>query len=466
MSFQYADIHCHPNLKTFGHSFMGKTQKRSSLWYERPSTRITRWLHKKTGITKFSQGNLSLLSKAHAKVVFVSLYPFEKGFFHHPLIPNWLAAHIGNWGIEIGYHRIRYVQQHLDYFKDLCDEYDFICNHALKHEIDGKKFEWELTNGWDDIEQVLATPNHTAIIFSIEGAHVFNSGLGHYGRAPNEAEILSNIQKLKKWKYPVIFIGLGHNFNNDLCGHARSLERLGSLVNQEVNLNMGISALGKKVITALLDNTNGRRIYIDLKHMSLKSRQEYYAFLFENYREEAVPLIVSHGGVAGRPIEREKQTSDHQHFFNDGDINFFDEELIAIASSGGLFGLQMDQGILSDVKKVKKHKKLRKQKHSLQGAAQLVWNQLSYVAVLLDSHGLPAWQTCCLGTDFDGSINPFTAVPDATGLEGLAEEMTLLADAFLKDYSWKLKVNGGVSGKEVIEKWCMGNIIHFLENHY
>jgi microsomal dipeptidase-like Zn-dependent dipeptidase len=466
MNFQYADIHCHPNLKTFGHHFTAKNHKRSSLWFERSSTWLTRWLHKKTGITKFSQGNLSLLSKANAKVVFVSLYPFEKGFFHHPLIPDSIAARLANWGIEIGYRRIRYVQQHLDYFKDLCNEYDFICNHALQREIDGKKFEWKLTNSWNDIEHVLATPNDTAIIFSIEGAHVFNSGLGQYGRAPNEAEILSNIQKLKQWKYPVVFIGLGHNFNNDLCGHARSLERLGNLVNQELNLNTGISALGKKVIAALLDNKTGRRIFIDLKHMSLKSRLEYFALLSDDYRTENIPIIVSHGGVAGRPFERAKKTTDHLPVFNTDDINFFDEELIAIACSGGLFGLQMDQCILSDVKKVKKHKKLRKQKHSLKGAAQLVWNQLSYVAVLLDSHGLPAWETCCLGTDFDGSINPFTAVRDATKLEGLADEMTLLADAFLKQYSWKRKENGSLNGKQVIDKWCMGNTLQFLERYY
>ncbi|MBK6635209.1 MAG: hypothetical protein IPG38_13680 [Chitinophagaceae bacterium] len=122
--------------------------------------------------------------------------------------------------------------------------------------------------------RVIAMENTIAVIITIEGAHVFNCGLGDFGVAPDEKEILGNIQKVKQWQYAPLFIGLAHNFNNDLCGHARSLQRLGKLVNQEKNIDAGIFKMGEKVIHALLDNNTGRSIFIDLKHMVL-ARQQY-----------------------------------------------------------------------------------------------------------------------------------------------------------------------------------------------
>ncbi|MBK6635208.1 MAG: hypothetical protein IPG38_13675 [Chitinophagaceae bacterium] len=41
------------------------------------------------------------------------------------------------------------------------------------------------------------------------------------------------------------------------------------------------------------------------------------------------------------------------NIFNTADINFFDEEIIAIAASGGLFAMQMDICIQSDLDKLK-----------------------------------------------------------------------------------------------------------------
>jgi microsomal dipeptidase-like Zn-dependent dipeptidase len=261
------------------------------------------------------------------------------------------------------------------------------------------------------------------VFIVIEGAHVFNSGLGEYGAPPVEADILANIKVVKAWDYVPLFIGLAHNFNNDLCGHARSLQRLGKLVNQEYNLDTGISPLGHNVIQALLDETDGRSIYIDLKHMSLASRLEYYDLLNTEYASRNIPIIVSHGAVTGCSIKGSKRPSGCLDIFNTNDINFFDEEIIAIARSEGFLAIQMDRMINADLGKVKISLKGSNMETPIRQSAVIIWNQLQHIAEVCDEGGLFAWGSTAIGSDFDGSIAPFPGILTATCLEALSKEL-------------------------------------------
>ena len=65
------------------------------------------------------------------------------------------------------------------------------------------------------------------------------------------------------------FVTFSHHFYNELCGHARSLRKIiGKLTNQEEGINTSFTPLGLEVLDILLDKNNGRRILIDVKHMS------------------------------------------------------------------------------------------------------------------------------------------------------------------------------------------------------
>ena len=41
----------------------------------------------------------------------------------------------------------------------------------------------------------------------------------------------------------------------------------------------GMTPLGEKAVALLLDKSKGRRVLIDIKHISLKSRKWYYNYL-------------------------------------------------------------------------------------------------------------------------------------------------------------------------------------------
>lgn len=465
-SFQYTDLHCHPNLKAFGHSFSNQYHPKSDIWYTKKQDFFTRKIYEKTGITKFSQTDLSTISRANGKVALVSLYPFEKGFFHNPYIWNGLAARLANWGIEIGYERIRYIQQHSSYFEDLQNEYLFFINSRKENRVDGILKSWKPLKDTEDLKRNLKTENEIGVIFTIEGAHVFNTGLEDYGSMLDKDEILSNVRKVKNWEFPPFFIGLAHNFNNDLCGHARSLQRLGNLVNQEKNLGIGLTYLGSDVVRELLSKSNGRRILIDLKHMSLKSRMDYYRLLEEEFPNESIPLIISHGALTGRSIQNNEVSSPYVNIFNDTELNFYDEEIIKLAQSGGLFAFQMDLNIHVDIRRVNGLFKFKNMNQNLEISAGLIWNQMQHFAEVCDRNGLFAWGNTCLGTDFDGSIYPFPGILTAEDLEPLSKELEKLADNFLKKGRLSVRENYAIQGKEIVERFFFTNTIQFLLKNF
>lgn len=466
--FKFTDLHCHPNLKTFGHSFSDPSKKskmRSDVWYAKPPTQITKIFNALTGMTRFSQADFTTMSKANVKIAFVSLYPFEKGFFINGALNGPISAKLANIITSIGYKRIRYLQRHINYFEDLNNEYNFLLNSNQVQEVDEIARTWRFSSSWKEIEKLLGNENTIAVINTIEGAHVFNSGLNPYGRETIGDQVLKNIQLIKKWKYPPIFITLAHNFNNDLCGHARSLGKLGPLVNQFEKLDTGFSELGLKVVKALL-SYDKKPIFIDIKHMSVTSRMEYFSLIEKEY-DNKIPIIVSHGAVTGIDLSQKQNGSLIPSFFSNENINFFDEEIIGIAKTEGLFALQMDTNRLAGKKHNKKTIFSLDSKRAIKQSALMIWRQLQHIAEILDKEGLDSWSTACIGSDFDGTINPPSGVWTAEYLPVMAE--ALLAEAtFFCSQNMILtnQKNTKISPEEIIDKFIYSNTINFLKKYF
>lgn len=461
IQFQFADLHCHPTLKTFGKSF-SKSKKASSIWYCNPPNFFAKLIQKLTGITKFSQADFCTMARGNVKIAFVSLYPFEKGFFKNPNLNNKIVARIASFITSIGYNRVRLIQKHQNYFDDLIEEYIFLMNSHKTFKFKNEKFCWEffISAGKFNLNQ----ENKVLVIPTIEGAHIFNSGLAEYGRKLNEEEIFKNIQKVKGLKHPPLFITFAHNFNNDFCGHAPSLEPLKGLVDQSKNLDSGFTTLGYKVIDELLKGDGQNCILIDVKHMSLRSRLEYYKLLETKYNND-IPIIVSHGAVSGRDLYGKSNSSIIREYFANDTINFYDEELIIIAKSKGLFAIQLDAKRLAPQQLIKKPLFDQNKDIALENSTLIVWRQIQHVAEILDAAGLPAWENCCIGSDFDGTINPLNEIWTSEDFNKMANILLKLVKDYLKNPNiLKLKENKDIDPKDLISNFCIDNTIKFLKN--
>jgi hypothetical protein len=258
---KYIDIHCHPGMKPYSHSFgKGKVNSkrktdRNSIWFYDPPTLVDKLLNYVGTLTKFSQSNFTALAKGNVGIICASLYPIEKSFLATSIGKGPVADILANIIMEIGDERIDAVQSRKEYFTDLEDEYDFYKQlHGVKVRINRSDyFQYRFVNSFAEIlENQMINENIISVINTIEGGHVFGTGLGKDNKP--EAKVLENVEKTRNWEFPPFFITIAHHFYNDLVGHARSLAPiLTKFMSQEEGIDTGFTPLGMKVVKKLLE---------------------------------------------------------------------------------------------------------------------------------------------------------------------------------------------------------------------
>ncbi|MCX2719613.1 membrane dipeptidase [Lentiprolixibacter aurantiacus] len=464
---QYVDLHCHPSLKPFGKSFnfdppgiqAGRRSSKRNLWYYDPPSVLDKLLNYFTGLTKFSQSNFSSLSRGDVGIVCVSLYPLEKWFVRNKIKNELILDLASNFALGIGDKRIDYIQGIEDYYTDLENQYQFYL------QLDGKevslpegRFRYKLVRNYQEIEDIQESEqegrgNRTiCVVVSIEGLHVLNTGLG---KAHDESEVLANLEKIRNWEYRPFFVTFAHHFWNHLCGHAESLSGIIlKYADQSEGLDTGFTPLGLKVLERLLDNNEGKRIHIDIKHMSPVARREYYALLDSgNSAYQGVPLIISHGACNGLASHMNQTISFEEtgSRLNPVRINFYDDEIVRLARSGGIIGLQLDERRIAHPETLKATKKSVKRSKIMHYRSALLWNQIEHIATLLDSNGLFAWDCMGIGSDFDGIIDSLNGFWTARELPFLADFLERHAYNYMQNPELKLP-NNLIDADEIVAR--------------
>ena len=474
----YIDFHCHSAMKPFGKSFnfrpIGKNnpnrRRTNSIWRYNPPTILDKLINYIIHLTKFSQANFTSFAKGGVSIVCVSLYPIEKWFFVNKIKNEFIKDIASNFATGVGKKRVDAVQAMNDYFKDLEMEYDYYqqLDGLVKRFPEGK-FRYKVVNNYAEIEAIRVQDQdkiHTIfVVLTIEGLHVLNQ---HIDKAPNEQEFMANLQKLKSWDTPPFFVSIAHHFWNHLCGHAESFTKLvKKKVDQSEGLNTGFTPLGIKVVHELYSNTNGKRILIDLKHMSIASRKEFYALIDANPTYKTFPLIVSHGAANGlKAFADRKQTgSKVASKLNPVDINFFDTEIIRIAKSKGIFGLQLDERRIASKQTLKDTKHSAKRSKIMHYRSELLWNQVQHILEVLDQEGLFAWDCMVIGSDFDGIIDPLNAFWTSEEMPFLADFLERHAYNYMKDAGFKVAANN-IKADEIIERIMSLNGTEFLKRNF
>lgn len=484
MEKHYVDIHCHPSLKPYSKSFKENPIKqnaldpnrKNSIWHYSPPNFLEKFVNRIVSLTKFTQTDLTSLAKSNSKVVVVALYPFEKHFFGKEIIGiKGVTDVMVNLAASISQSRMDYIRSNNDYFVDLMDEYRYYQQLQNKVEnIDGIIYTYRLVRNYKDIEsnfaQETASKKIINIVITIEGGHSFNTGLEMNKDMASRTEVMGNIKAIKNWEHRPMFLTLAHHFYNELCGHARSITMGMIQKNQDRGLNSGITELGFEAIDLLLDNTDGKRIPIDVKHLSTASRKAYYNLLDTKYKSEKIPIIASHGACNGKhSIVMWNQTDfpEHEEWFCDIDINFYDDEIIRIAQSNGIFGIQLDERRIGSSKAISDSKMIFPDKRKqLNKKALLVWRQVEHIAAVLDKEGLFCWGIQSIGSDFDGIVNPINGLWTAENMKDLAEEILNHANNYLSKNLIMLNDFNRINAETIVERVMHGNAMEFIKKNY
>ncbi|HYC87314.1 MAG TPA: membrane dipeptidase [Chryseosolibacter sp.] len=478
MLYSYVDLHCHPHLKPYGKSFAIERGKNSlnrkdkhSIWYYDSPNFFERVVQALCGICKFSQADCTTLANGNVRVVCASLYPIERGFFNNELGTGIVSDLAASFATSVGDARVDYIQRVNNYFEDLIAEYNYYLQGEHKTtKTDSGKFKYVLAKDFSTVEKHLESDEKTIIIIlTIEGMHVVHSDY----KNPTLDKAIANVREIKGWPHPPFFVTFAHHFNNHLCGHARSLfDIIGKHTNQSQNMDAPILEMGKKVLKELLSRDTGRRILVDIKHMSAAARRQYIQMVLDpngEYAADQIPIVISHGAANGLRSMDEKvvDLKETGTTFMNEDINFYDEEIVALAKSKGIMGLQLDERRIADketIKRLKHSKWISKIRHY---RSSLLWTQVQHIAELLDNHDLFAWDCLAIGSDYDGIIDPLNGYLTQETIVHLEEYMERHAFNYMQTRGKaRLKPYNQLPADEVVQRLFHSNAISFMRKHF
>ena len=471
----FVDIHCHPTLKSYGHSFPAKQnsqnlKSKSSVWFYDPPNMFEKLVELIGGLVKYRQSSLSSSGFGNTGIVFASLYPMERGFFDNKLGTGEFNDLLLNFVTSVGRERINFVQSVTDYFPDLENEYNYLkqMNGQTVKLVDRANYRYSLARNASDVQNILnadtiedSRANSIAVILTIEGAHSFGTGIQPQKNPADRLKILSHVEKVKNWEHRPIFMTLAHHFYNELCGHAQSLTGIvKSAVDQSYKMNTGFTPLGLEVVDKMLDDSENKRILIDIKHMSRASRLEYFNLLDTKYAGMDIPVIVSHGAVIGDEHDK--------HLFMNADINLYDDEITRVAKTNGLFGLQLDERRIAahgDFELKKSHGLERRK--VLFHSSYLVWRQIQHIAELLDAQGLFAWGIQSIGSDYDGMIDTINGFWTAENMPTLEDYLLMHAHTYKQNnYGNLTHAFNLIDPEEIVNRVMGDNAYNFVMKYY
>ncbi len=426
-----------------------------------------------------SQSNLNALFEGKVRSLFLVIHPMERGWLvrkhksKHPIrkallksilkskhIPD-LAASISGIAIEKIEAIIQQMKDDLPlnyYLDETFPEYQFILQNQ---QIQGKQnAKLQIVSDYSQYEHVLKhRPKTIAGILTVEGGHSLLQLPKHsliekeyHELTPDDQDFLLrkyklNIDKIKGVNtsngfhkdHTPFFLSLVHMYNNFLAGHAKSYKEgtglfpgMDDFLDQEAAMYDGITPLGFVVIERLLKKTTQeRRILIDVKHMSLASRKAYYKIV-EGKRllNDPIPIIYSHGGVNGFSNGRfqgaDYNADDTHGYLSHWSINLYNEDIEAIFESDGLIGLAPHEGrmpggeaiaMFNEIKRAigwDDHRKAEYEMFLRQEYLRLFLTNVLHIVRIINKR--KAWDHICIGSDYDGIMNPFDSYPLSSNL--------------------------------------------------
>ena len=447
---KYADIHAHLTLKPFLNT---TNNNPSSIW---KFAKTSFW-----GRSGKARTNMENIIKGRVKTIFVALGYIEKGWqvvnsYRFKLLN--LFRNTSN--LLLFLMNVNTVKID-NYFSLLLQEMDFLIRQAkppLDVDQELKKYQLFFPHTLQDYEQALKDNSKVIVIPTIEGANNLINGTVSYQKPYIGIEqIKQNVKQIKKHVLRPIFITFTHHFYNGLAGHARSLYKISKFIDQEFGLGNPISKDGWKIIQCLLglDSTCGSwRILIDTKHFSLAARREYYDFISKDLNY-SIPVINSHAAYSGNLMI--EQVIYPSALFSTNQTNISAEEVYHIWRSKGLLGINFDEKLLWTGPKISDASIIRENIIAMvQGAIDFAKKEK------LVEPDESIWDIFCIGTDFDGFINPLDSYTSPLNFSQLEQD---LIDSFsvskqLAFLPIKIDID------KIVIKFMYENVNNFLKRYF
>ncbi len=481
-----ADLHCHSLLKPF---YSGIDDPWAFWEHKCAPDAYDVVLEKAADIPKFTQGNFESMHLGNVRLVYACLSPLEYEM-RHPKVFRDLGKLRNTYACMAGVSPDWefFMDKKVDYFQELMGHMRLLMKGDQQRYVVGNDtLRYDVIGSANELRAVLADPKRLGVIVSIEGAHALGEGplTPELLDSPDyQLQVLEHLDILKGIRpmdragnflpFPVTVMSLNHFMWNGLGGHAKTFgQAFGLLLSQTEGINTGPTPLGERVVKSMLDREVGRRILVDVKHMSIASRTWYYGYL-DSLRllGDTVPVVATHVGIAGASwttIDNPKaqQLIKTSEWLNQNDISLFDEDIHEIAKSNGILGIMLDKyrvgGTLGNA--AVDDSRIGSQERRKTYLHLLVLNMMEVVDALQNEK---AWDIIAIGSDFDGMISAMETYEQGMDMPSLRDDLV----TYFEDPQdlWELyprrKVQRymfGLSATQIVDKVMGGNLIRFTE---
>lgn len=496
----FADFHVHGNFKTF---FTGYTVAEKKHPWEEVKIGLDFFLFKKTNRVLSSQSCFQQLYDGDMRLGVVPLYSTE-----HAFPDSFLLKVVDLFSKKISGRLFRAVRNgEITYWQQLDDCYQHLlrAKEPRDNNLPGPETV-NFTRTFEDFKEGAMN-----IVLSMEGAHCFLDADGDVVTPAGMDKIMGRIRQFKLRKpatnEPRVFIlNLTHLTQAPFCNHAFGMK----LISHKEFIPQGraISPAGFKVIeTALSYDKDYFPMLVDIKHMSLESRKEFYAFRRKKFPD--IPITASHVGCTGISYD---QVNDYIEVinapvfnkrkcnlvtyrkptgvipgteFNPWSINLYDEDIAEILLSDGIIGLSLDQRILGCGKIAREKMSKAETFTGIKPDRPLIGRDPGEGPLIKDAElhfrhfcntlfhivqvagrvaGLKAdpWKKIVIGSDFDGLIDAVDFCIDGTEYKNIGEYMREKIPALAIEANIKLPDDP----EALINGILYENARAFLEKYY
>lgn len=508
----FFDFHIHPSLKPQ----MSLPPDFPSPWdiiklkFKHPN--LVTALLKCGGINEVvdSQASLTQLIKGKVNLIALALHPPETAMMNDGLIQQIAADEQTSY---INITRITDIGSGDIYFRMLNEE---LSNLKKNLSNAGKKLKLI-----SKISQYKASDLNTVhAILIIEGPHAFFGAKQRRTETDIFTEFWENFETFTSANR-IFSLNISHLQDNEFCNHAFGIQIFKPKPFYP-NGN-GISQHGFK----LLQKMKEKNILLDLKHTSLFARKQLYDF---RIGENDWPIVCTHTGLTGIKKENRgkyflSKSNEGGHLlvrhykpagyilgtsFNPCTINLYDEDVFEIVLSGGLIGLSMDQRILgtpeawmmtdNNVADIYEEEIISPGERAFftnvvngsPGNSDIIkpnditaddqrdWprfharhfmNQVFHLFKIADQFNYnkaTMAQRICIGSDFDGMINPVDTCQNVTKLEGFKKYLTDNFKEWEKDFTevTGIKISSSITPKKLMDNIFYQNGVDFLKEWY
>lgn len=447
-----------------------------------------------TTVPKQSQSHLEALVKGNTRIACLNLSPIEQQFIGtNSALTDKNKKKTISCVSGVNANQLFLRRKEIDYFKDLVEHINFIERFEHKpYMINGFEYTFSLIRSQKELEEIQQDNSKLGMILTVEGGHALGHSIyindGITSLKEYKTLVLENIDRLKGSRplidgsdiyldIPILWISLCKNYRNGFGGNANALSKAQqSIYAKPEGLNTKETALGVDVIERLISKDKGRRILIDIKHMSLDFRTRYYKTIERSeILGDGIPIVCSHCAISGLSKrnalykKRDEDSKNNNYYLNHWQQNLSSEDIGKIFQSKGLIGITLDKTVLGG------QAALTQISETLPNTVQkrkacvklLMANILTVVKVVND---VSIWDYIAIGSDFDEMTEPLDVYKTAEDLPQLAvdiqrflERPEAINDLFSEEDIRELMFD--LTPTEITGKLMSLNAYNFINRH-